>query len=70
MIIKDNRHTISECFKDLKEGDVFYEEETGHCYIKMVKCDIFNAVELQTGLSVEFCDDEPVTKVNATLTIE
>lgn len=66
MYIDDHTHDIS--FKVLKGGDVFRYRDQFFMVIQPV--DSFNAVLLESGMLVEFSQDDIVKEVNATLQIE
>ena len=72
MKITDNRS--GKTFADLKDGDVFIDNETGDICMKIYPLDrevtSYNVVVLSTGGMYCYEDEFGITKLNANLIIE
>lgn len=63
----DNRKSVKVNFDEIKNGEIF--EYCGVFYLKAVKEDRYNAVNIANGVLDGFNDKIMVTPVKATLTI-
>lgn len=75
-IVKKKEHIGAPTFEDLEEGDVFFSpsaEEPEEPYMKIDQTSGFSdgyAVNLTSGFTEGFDNNDAIVKVEATLTIE
>ena len=73
MVVVDKRKNIpKDTFGALKDGNIFYYEDTETYYIKLCTSTLSpNAFCIETDMITRFCDlDAPVIKVNAEIVLK
>ena len=75
MYIKDNRKAKTVRFASIKTGEVFLDVNDTEVFCMKIEpiiakdCDIYNAVNLESGSTYVFNDDEEVERVVASLSV-
>ena len=75
MYIKDNRKAKTVKFVNLKTGEVFFDVNDTEAFCMKIEavctidCDFVNAVNLESGSTYTFCDDEEVEQVVASMSV-
>lgn len=73
MVVVDKRkHIPTDTFGKLKDGDIFYYEDTETYYIRLTtNTSSPNAFCIETNMLAHFCNlDTPVTKINAEIILK
>ena len=68
MIIEEKKKYVD--FGTLNAGDTFWSEDRYYMKVEEYYGDGIDAIDLESGIIVEFCADEKVVPVNAKLVIE
>ena len=75
MYIKDNRKAKTVRFASIKTGEVFLDVNDTEAFCIKIEpivardCDIYNAVNLESGSTYVFNDDEEVEQVVASMSV-